>query len=80
MTEARNGNATLLRDLLSTREIQGNNLEIPHDFSARYAVHTNKKRSKINATVFRSYLRRFHPSDRNDAIPEGALIVRGFAS
>jgi hypothetical protein len=76
MAQARDGNDSDLRKILRTREIYDNNLTVPQNLTARYAVHTNRKRAEINASVVRTYLRKFHCADRAQPIPDGAVIIR----
>jgi hypothetical protein len=79
MAQARNGDPTMIRAMLTSRVIHSNNLTLPQDLEARYAVYTNKKRSEMNANVVRQYLQQYHHEDDNVAIPKGALIIRGQA-
>ena len=77
MAAARNGNDADLRKMLTSREIQKNNLIIPQGVGARYATFTNKKRASINANIFREYLQTYHHTEEGTTIPRGALIIRG---
>jgi hypothetical protein len=79
MAQARNGDSTMIRSMLKSRVIHSNNLTLPQNLEARYAVYTNKKRSEVNANVVRQYLQQFHPTEDNVAIPKGAIIIRGQA-
>ena len=80
MASARNGNPQALRAIMKKRVIKANNLTIPPGVESRFATHTNKKRTSINAQIFQEYLQTFHHTDVNTPIPQGTLIIRGTGS
>ena len=80
MEEARNGNAEKLKEMLKSREIKENNLQIPGNFQANFATYTNKKRAEINANVFRTYLEQNHHENEHICVPGGLIVIRACAS
>ena len=67
------------RKILNSRVINGDDVKKPNPLKTKYATFFNAKRSKINANVFRSYLKTFHKRNSESDIPVSAIVIKADA-
>jgi hypothetical protein len=64
------------RRILNSRVINGNEVKKPNPLETKYATFYNKKRSQINANVFRNYLKTYHHVNSESKIPHTAIVIK----
>ena len=64
------------RKILNSRVINGKDIKTPNPLETKYATFFNAKRSEINASVFRSYLKTFHKGKSESDIPLSAIVIK----
>jgi hypothetical protein len=52
----------------------------PNPLKTKYATYYNKKRSDINASVFRNYLKTYHNVNSGVGIPYTAIVIKAVAN
>ena len=76
-----NGLAETDRNILNsrvvgTRDRYGNILRMPNIAMTRFATYSNKARTGINQSVFRSYLKNHHAGLDKNNVPTSAIVIR----
>jgi hypothetical protein len=64
------------RKTLNSRVINGQNVKKPNPLQTKYATYFNAKRSDINATVFKNYLKTYHNGKSESDIPLTAIVIK----
>ena len=63
------------RKILNSRVINGREIKKPDPMKTKYAVYGNKKRTTINADVFRNYMKTYHKGKTESEIPLTAIVI-----
>lgn len=69
-----------IRKILNERVMDMSSIPVDDIKNLRYACFYNKKRSELNRAVFISYLEGKHSKDKNDPIPDTAIVIKCNAS
>jgi hypothetical protein len=64
------------RKILNSRVIGTNGLKMPKCSDTRFATYYNKKRSQINAEIFRNYLKQYHGKCTQTDICDSAIVIK----
>jgi hypothetical protein len=71
-----NGLSDEHRKILNSRVIDGINVKMPRPESTRFATYHNANRCGINVDVFRAYLKKHHSENKEDPIPDTAIVIK----
>ena len=69
-----------LRDLLNSRVIGQNGVEMPDPKSIRFATYCNKLRCSLNSEIFKMYLKKHHSWCTETNICQSAIVIKANAS